>query len=228
MSSFKCPHCGKEFDSESSMNQHSSDAHSTTHHKPRGIKISKSVLYGIGGIVFVAIIVAYFAFAPQSGESYSTNFGPLGSTHIHADIGVFLDGEQITPLSVKYFVRAREVHVESGAGAGSVIHMHATGVPLGHFFKTIGMSFDSQCFKLDNGSEYCGNEEKTLRMFVQHYGGEWEESTEFGRYIFRDLDRILVTYGSETPEQIAEQQNSVTSFSPLNSDRQMDLSSIPA
>lgn len=252
MTEFKCEKCGKVFEQEASLKQHVNDKHvekpaqqeneklvekpvqtSTQNEKKVSMKIGKGTLYGI----IIAVVIGIGAFggywyftnlpASSGAETLSTPIGPLGSTHIHADFAIFLDGEQITPLDEKYFVKNQFIHVESGSGAGTVIHMHATNVPLSFFFKSLGMNFNSECFTLDNGKEYCNEGNKTLKMYIEHQGGEWEENKQFHTYIFKDLDKILITYGDEAADEIAAQQDSVTDFAAANADRQMNLNNLP-
>lgn len=254
MAEFKCEHCGKIFTQEMSLRQHVSDKHTqkpveqtrsvvqpvkeaqpAQENKKMKIKISSTMIYVIVAVVVVGAggygAYAYFSGAPEDSSGslsqISAPIGALGSTHIHADFAVFLEGEQITPLGPAYFVRNAFVHVEEGAGAGSVIHMHATNVPLGFFFRSLGMSFNNECFTLDNGKEFCNSGNNTLKMFVKHAGGEWEQNKQYHTYVFQDLDKILITYGNETEEQVSQQQAQVTGFTVANSDRQMDLSNIP-
>lgn len=203
------------------------------------LKISKTMIFAIIGIAVVGA-GGYGAYsyisslpAPSSNNGGSTTpsvnapIGALGSIHTHADFAVYLDGEKITPLGPNYYVRNAFVHVESGPGDGNVIHMHATNVPLGFFFRSVGMSFNNNCFRLDNGKDFCSDGNKTLRMFVRHEGGEWQENRQFHTYVFQDLDKILITYGDETEDELRLQRESVTDFSRSNSDRQMDLGDIP-
>lgn len=251
MPEFKCEHCGKVFEQEASLRSHVSDKHAQKpaeqpahvvhpvqahhahpHEHPKNFKVK------LGGNLMIAVIAvvliaaggygAYYYLGQSSGSqnqtpSISSPIGALGSTHIHADFAVFLDGQQMTPLDPKYFVRNQFVHVESGAGAGSVIHMHATNVPLGFFFRSLGMSFNENCFIMDSGKEYCNGGDKSVKMFVEHKGGAWEQNTQYHTYVFQDLDKILITYGNETPDQIAQEENAVTSLAAANADSQMDL-----
>ncbi len=170
--------------------------------------------------VFIVVFAIVYVWSTSSPQGPMPSIGPVGSTHIHADLGLFLDGKEITPLPEKYFVRISEVHMEGGPGVGTVMHMHSTGVPLKMFFNSLGMSFDSKCFQFE-GQRYCSDETKNLKMLVKHEGGQWEQNTDFESYVFKDLDKILITYGNETPEQIAEQQKQVTDASRLNSERKM-------
>lgn len=249
MPEFRCDQCGKVFEQETSLKQHINDKHMQKpaqqvspsqhtqeaprhEHKPdeaprkMKIKIGKGMIYLIIGVVIAGAggygAFAFFSSQPSSGQtasSLSAPIGPLGSTHIHADFALFLDGDEITPLAPKYYVRNQFVHVEEGVGPGYVIHMHATNVPLGFFFKSLGMNFNNECFRLDNGKEFCNEGNKTLKMFVRHDNGEWEENRQFHTYVFQDLDKILITYGDGAEDEIKQQQDSVTDFSVANSAR---------
>lgn len=202
------------------------------------VRMSKKMIYAILGVVLVGAggygAYAYVSSLPAptgdgtaGASTVNAPIGPLGSIHTHADFAVYLDGEKITPLGPEYYVRNAFVHVESGPGDGNVIHMHATNVPFGFFFRSVGMSFNNNCFRLDNGKEYCSDGTKTLKMFVKHEGGDWQENRQFHTYVFQDLDKVLITYGDETEEELRLQMNSVTDFSRSNSDRQMNIGNLP-
>lgn len=254
MTEFKCENCGKVFDNEASLKQHFNDKHVERpaeqavekplahlaehphphHEKKVSVKIGKKAIYAVVAIAVLSLIgfgAYWYVTSMPAGSSDTSSLnapmGPLGSTHIHADFSVVLDGEEITPLGPSYYVRNAFVHVESGAGDGNVIHMHATNVPLGFFFRSLGMNFNSECFRLDNGREYCNEGNSTLKMFVKHANGEWEENRQFHTYVFQDLDKILITYGDETVQEIEAQKAVVTDFSAANSDRQMNVDRIP-
>ncbi len=213
---FECKYCGKSFDSSKALNQHMDATHTANFQSPKVVKkkfTAKSLIpYAI--IIFAIGFGAYslmWAFSVQNQE------GLVGSTHIHTDLAVFLDGKEITPFGSQYFVRARDVHVEPGPGEGYVIHVHATGVTLGRFFKTLGMNLDDNCFVTDKKISYCNSEIGTLKMFVKHEGGNWTQNFDYNRYVFSDLDKILLSYGSESQAQLDVQMSKVTDFSRQNS-----------
>ncbi len=222
MEKSECKHCGKKFDSSRSLEQHVAAKHSATYQPAKVVK-KKFTFKSLTLYVIISAIAGIAIYGIIWAVTSPSQIGPLGSTHIHADIAVFLDGKQITPFGPQYFVRARHVHVETGAGAGTVIHMHATGVPLGNFLSTLGMKFDKDCFVTDNKVSYCNSGNKTLKIFVKHEGSEWEQNFAYDTYVFTDLDKILITYGDETEEELQLQKNAVTDFAKDNSGRQMPL-----
>src|SRR3972149_685124 len=171
MDKSQCSECGKYFDTKEALEQHTRDKHTTKSSAPK--KKGKSLKYLI---IILAVLglgaLAYFA--AGFFTSPTSSMGALGSTHIHTDFAIFINGQEITPLPARYYVKSPFVHIESGSGEGTVIHMHATNVPLSFFFKSLGMSFTNNCFTLDDGSSYCNSGDASLKFFVKHAGGEWE------------------------------------------------------
>lgn len=157
----------------------------------------KFILYLL--VIFSVILV---------GCSQKETIGPLGSAHTHADFKVYILGNPINFDGQKYQVRDQIVHVENFDG--EVVHIHATGITLGYFFKTLGLELDDKCITLDTGNKYCNSEEATLKAFVKGPGFEWETLYSPADYVINDLDRILISYGAENAEEIKTQQESVT------------------
>ncbi len=163
-------------------------------------------------VVYILIVIANIVAVSWIIYTIQTRqFGPFGSTHIHADFKVYVNGiESIDFVEEKYQEQDQLIHVENGRG--NIIHMHATGVYLGYFFNSMGIEFTGQCLKLDTGEEYCNSGDKILKMYVNG-----ERNFLFDRYVFKDLDRILITYGNDTPEQIAAQMATITNESCIES-----------
>jgi len=151
----------------------------------------------------------------------NAKIGILGSQHIHADWKIYIDGKALDFSDKSHMERMRNnmpvssfIHVDSGAPApektGDVIHMHATGIPLWIFFKSIGMEFNKNCITLENKEKFCNESNKKLKFFVNG-----KESNEFENYVFNDLDKILVSYGDES-EEVKNQLASITDFAKLH------------
>lgn len=220
MEKISCDVCGRKFKTAEALAQHKNDAHkqasSSTSEKK---KMSKGKMLTIVIPLLLVVLIGYGIYWALTTEG----IGTIGSTHIHTDFAIFLNGEEITPLPQEYYVLSPYAHVESGPGEGTVIHMHATNVPLKMFFDSLGMKFNSECFEVDRNNKYCNYGDNTVKMFVRHENSTWEQNFEYDEYIFEDLDKILITYGSETDEEIQLQQNNVTDFSKDNSGRSMAL-----
>lgn len=222
MEKVSCDVCGRRFKTNEALGQHKNDAHkqqTTEVKKIEKKKISKGKLLAIGIPVLIIILIVYGVYWALTTES----IGTIGSTHMHADFAIFLNGEQLTPLPSQYYVLSPYVHVETGPGAGTVVHVHATNVHLGMFFNSLGMKFTPECFEVTRDNKYCNYGDNTLKMFVKYANSTWGQNFEYEKYIFQDLDKILITYGDETDEKIQLQQNNVTDFSKDNSGRSMAL-----
>jgi len=147
--------------------------------------------------------------------------GILGTQHIHADWKVYINDKALDFSGKSHMERMRNsmsvssfIHVDSGAPApektGDILHMHATGVPLRIFFKSVGMDFNNECITLENKEKFC-NSNKKLKFFVNG-----KESNEFENYVFNDLDKILISYGDESEEEIKNQLAEITDFAKLH------------
>lgn len=140
--------------------------------------------------------VAAIGFSSTAGSS---NFGGLGSTHEHAVFLVMIDGTPIDFSQAKYQVKSPYIHVENGVG--TTLHKHATQVPVGEFFRSVGMQVTSDCFVSDDGSSYCTGDGKRLRFLVP--GAEGNPAAING-YIFDDNSRFLLYYGEDSAEAVAD------------------------
>ncbi len=220
MEKVSCESCGKKFNNTEALEQHKKDAHanhaSQQHHVKKN---SKRKMLAIIIPILILVGMSYAVYWALTTEGVGT----IGSVHIHADFAIYANGQKLTPLPSQFFVASPYVHVENGPGAGEIIHVHAANLPASMFFDSIGMKLTSKCFEVNRELKYCDNGNDTLKMYVKHNGGQWEHNFEYEKYVFQDLDKILITYGDETDEKIVTQQNNVTDFSKDNSGRSMVL-----
>ncbi len=138
----------------------------------------------------------------------NSKIGVLGSAHIHADFKVYIDGRAVDFADPKYYMKSSFIHLDESENkeeASGVLHMHATGVPLWIFFESIGGKFNETCLALPQ--EFCNNENKSLKFYVNGV-----PNSEFGNYIFKNSDTILISYG-DAKEDIQSQLESITNFS---------------
>ena len=159
-------------------------------------------------LVAVVVLLALAAWHFQaSTQAAREQLGVLGGVHEHANFALFIDAAAFNFSEEKYMSNdsrklSRFVHLHDMDGG--IIHKHAAGVRLYMFFESIGMSFNSTCLVLDDGTRYCSGGGKTLKMFVNGV-----PNSEFGAYEFHDLDRILISFGSESDEQLKSQMDFV-------------------
>lgn len=142
--------------------------------------------------------------------------GQLGTIHIHADFKVYVNGQAIDFSQQKYQVRVQYVHVEDNDG--DVVHVHAPGMTLGIFLNSLGFHLTSSCLTTDDGTKMCNSGSKTLKVYVN--GKQIQDGAS---YEIKDLDKILVSYGSETDAQVQTQLKTITNKAKLSSGQEMGL-----
>ncbi|HLC61361.1 MAG TPA: hypothetical protein VJJ52_08110 [Candidatus Nanoarchaeia archaeon] len=144
-----------------------------------------------------------------------SGIGPLKSTHIHADIKVYINGQSIDFSQKKYQLATSYIHFEDGLG--DVAHIHATGLNIGHFFKSLNGDFNDNCLTFERQT-YCNDTSKRLKFYVNG-----KPNAEFGYYVLTDLDKILVSYGNENNEVIQKQLDSITNLAPKYSGTNQEM-----
>ena len=162
----------------------------------------KNNLKAAGILALIAIIVGYagyeFINLDSSAPGAPPNAGKLGDEHEHASLLVRIFGDKFDFGSPAYQIKSSWIHFEDSDG--TTIHRHSSGVTLDYLFANIGISIDNECYKFPDGRQFCTNEDYSLKYFINH-----EPVKDINDYVLEDGDRILITYGSETPEQIEEQ-----------------------
>ena len=203
----KCETCGKEFNTEDGLNSHQADKHGMSSHEKKEVKKQqgeqkkeevhgkakrkKIKRYALVAIVIIAVVTGgYFLLGSTSSNNLrSVNLGSVGSTHTHQDFKMYVNGQMVDFSQPKYQLRSNLVHFEESNG--NVIHTHATGMTVGYMLGTLNIEMTSECLSID-GVRYCNNGNSKLKMYVNS-----QPSSEFGSYLMKDLDKILVSYGNE-------------------------------
>jgi len=162
----------------------------------------KNALLAIGILGVIGAIVGYasytFVTMEASGPGIPPGAGKLGDEHEHASMLVRIFNDKFDFSAPAYQVKSAWIHFESSDG--NTIHRHSSGVTLGYLFDNLNMVIDDQCFIFPDGRQFCSNEDYSLKYFINH-----EAVSSIRDYVFEDQDRILVSYGNESEEQIVEQ-----------------------
>jgi hypothetical protein len=122
----------------------------------------------------------------------------LGSEHSHAVISVKIFGDSFDFSAPAYQIKSPWIHFEGRDG--TTIHKHATGITLGYLFDTLSLGLDDQCFVFQDGRSFCSNYDYKLSFFVNG-----EQLPDIRELEIVEDDRILITYGTETLEEIQSQ-----------------------
>jgi hypothetical protein len=162
----------------------------------------KNNLKAVGILTLIAIIVGYAGYEFMNMDSNipgaPPNAGKLGDEHEHASLLVRIFGDKFDFTSPTYQIKSSWIHFEDSDG--TTIHRHSSGVTLGYLFANLGIDIDSECYKFPDGRQFCSNEDYRLKYYINH-----QIVKDVNDYVLEEDDRILITYGSETPEQIEEQ-----------------------
>ena len=150
-------------------------------HKKRSKQIKFVRTYSI--YVIAILLVGYGLFSMLSGPQ----IGPVGSTHEHLDILVYIDGEPLDLNQTRYAMKSGYGHIHGGEG--DIMHLHAINIPLSWFMESIDLSITLDSINV-NGMESSADENNVFLMFVNG-----DPITDVD-YVLIDEDRILVYYGS--------------------------------
>ena len=126
------------------------------------------------------------------------NAGVLGSEHSHAGISVKIFGDSFDFSAPAYQIKSPWIHFEGRDG--TTVHKHATGVTLGYLFESLALGLDDQCFIFQDGRSFCSNDDYKLSFYVNG-----EQVTDIRDIEPKEDDKVLITYGAETPEEIQSQ-----------------------
>ena len=162
----------------------------------------KNSLKAAGILALIAVIVGYSVYVFINLDSdvpgAPTGAGKLGDEHEHASLLVRIFGDKFDFTSPAYQIKSSWIHFEDTDG--TTIHRHSTGVTLGFLFDTLNIGIDNECYRFPDGRQFCTNEDYSLKYYVNH-----QLVNGIRDSVFEDGDRILITYGNETPEEIEEQ-----------------------
>lgn len=163
-------------------------------------------------LLVVAILMLWreLSFAKKNSALYVnhleqlTGIGRLGSTHIHADFKVYINGEEIKIYQEKNLEKNKFTHMHPGKDEEDVIHVHATGITLKQFFNTLNIRLSRNCIILEDEGEFCNTKSKTMKYYVNN-----KLNDEAPDHEINDLDKILISYGDESQAEIQKQLASI-------------------
>jgi len=162
----------------------------------------KNNLKAAGILTLIAVIVGYagyeFINLDSNAPGAPPGAGKLGDEHEHASVLVKIFGDKFDFTSPAYQIKSSWIHFEDSDG--TTIHRHSSGVTLGYLFANLGIGIDSECYKFPDGRQFCTNEDYSLKYYINH-----RIVKDINDYVLDDTDRILITYGNQTPEEIEEQ-----------------------
>lgn len=162
----------------------------------------KHTAIAIGVFAVIAVIVGYaaysFATMQTSAPGGPEGAGPLGSDHAHAALLVKIFGDKFDFSMPAYQIKSSWIHFEGQDG--NTVHKHATGVTMGYLFETLGIGLTDECYVFQDGREFCTTEDYSLKFYING-----QQVNDIRDYEISEDDRILISYGDESSEEINSQ-----------------------
>ena len=168
----------------------------------------KNTLLAVGILGLIGLVVGYasFAFVTMGTDTPGAppGAGKLGDEHEHASLLVRIFGDKFDFSATTYQIKSSWIHFEESDG--NTIHRHSSGVTLDYLFETLSIAIDEDCYIFADGRQFCTNEDYSLKYFIND-----NSVNNINDYVVQEDDRILISYGSETEDQIADQLNELYS-----------------
>lgn len=162
--------------------------------------------------IIVLIAAAYFLTTgnkpPQDFESANQNTeDPITQSpkavekkgEIKASFAIFTNGTFRIFTDSMYHNLSEEIFIESSNP--NIIHVRKEYATWDDFFQTLPFKLDHECLTTGTGQTFCTGENGTLRFYIN---GE-DSSGDALPKIINNNDKLLVTYGEGTPEEIESQ-----------------------
>ena len=168
----------------------------------------KSTLLAVGILGLIGLIVGYASFTFVTTEVGAPGSPPgagmLGDEHEHASVLVRIFGDKFDFAATTYQIKSSWIHFEESDG--NTVHRHSSGVTLDYLFETLSIEIDEDCYIFTDGRQFCTNEDYSLKYFING-----DSVNSINDYVVQNDDRILISYGSETEEQVIAQLNELDS-----------------
>ena len=130
-----------------------------------------------------------------SQESGIIQDGP----HAHATILVKVFEDKFDFSQSQFHLNDPRINLEPVEP--DMIHRNSEDATLGLLFETLEMQLDQECLVFPDGRNFCNNDENTLKFYVND-----EKKDDISQYVISEDDRVLVSYGPESPQEIVTQQ----------------------
>ncbi|PFG73598.1 hypothetical protein [Tepidiforma thermophila] len=147
--------------------------------------------------------------AGQPGPGW-TAAGPRAATHEHADFALVIRGQRFDFGQPQFLsdTEGRELseHVHIHAPRFTVVHVHSTLATWDEFFRSLGfrltdpsfpgVTSERTCLVLPSGEQLCNTATERWSFIANGVPVDGLATVTIG-----DLDRVLFSYGPETPEE---------------------------
>jgi hypothetical protein len=171
----------------------------------RNKAIAIGILSGIVAVLAISSYNFYILSSQVTPQGMPVGSGPLGGIHIHGGLLTMIYGQQFDYSSTAYQIKSPYISFQKGNG--ETVHMMATNVTMGFLFDTLKIGLDDKCFTFPDKRAFCTNDKYTLKFYVNHH-----QVPDLRNYVFKDQDRMLISYGNENDTQINAQLAKLDGF----------------
>ncbi len=121
--------------------------------------------------------------------------GPLAGVHEHSSILVKIFGDKFDFSNSGYQIKNPYIHFEGNDG--NTIHRHADNVSIGFLFDTMNLQLTDECLVFSDGRSFCSNDEYLLKFYIND-----KQIDSLKDYVLFQGDRVLISYGPESEDEI--------------------------
>ena len=129
--------------------------------------------------------------------------------HAHTTILVKVFGDKFDFSQTQFHLKNPKINLEPAQP--NLIHRNSNDATVGLFFETLGMQLNQECLVFPDGRDFCNNGEYALKFYVNN-----ERKDDISQYRISEDDRILVSYGPESSQDITEQFVELESMAKYN------------
>lgn len=124
------------------------------------------------------------------------------SINYQAGFAIFTNGTFRIFTDSRYHNKSEEAFIQPENP--NIVHVRKSNITWDDFFKTLPMQLTQQCLTTGTGQVFCSTEAQKLKFYLNGN----EDAAALARPV-RNGDRLLVSYGSETEEQIRLQMQQI-------------------
>lgn len=156
------------------------------------------------GIILILLFFIYLEFRPQKNlpksvittEAAATNSQKIAD--YKASFAIFTNNSFRNFYDLKYHNLSKEVYIQ--ADNPNIIYVKKYGITWGDFFKTLPMNLTQNCLTTGAGQIYCTGQGGELKFYING-----NKVPDILKLEIKPGDKLLVSYGFETDEQITAQ-----------------------
>jgi hypothetical protein len=158
-------------------------------------------IFVLGAILGIVVLSA-LRFAGQP---------PLHAVHYHANWALFVDGERVDLTANRYMEdvfqctmdpnhQRPEDRVHMHENNHDIIHVHAAGATWGHLMANLGFGLGDDYIEIER-TTYRSDGDRTLKFILNG-----EQVRTIRNQVIGDRDRLLISYGPESAEEVVAAQ----------------------